>query len=520
MSAMLEIRGVDLPAVGIDPPVRSEASTLADLLRGLFRHGRAIGGIVALALVAALALVLLLPPRFEAQTKILVRVGREQIAPLEISGTKFSNFVLNQRTETANDEVEILRRPQLMDLAFGPLKAQLESRNAALRAARQDGPVAAAWSEAAQWTSGVVALVRMGLSDAGIITRETADMRLRRQFLDALGVSIIKETNILLLSFTWSDPVFAADAVNTYAAVYRSEHVRLENDVAGMAELYNAQVSRTEAELTQATANLNSFLAVQGFTDPIAEKQLVVNRMQVLEQQISDATVEEQQFGRQIDAYKVQFEQTQDWLETPAVAQTMLPGLSDLDTKHADLMVQRDRLLTQFMPESRQIRDVETQIARLRKTKLLSLTNFLKSRQQVERQRISYAQEQLARSHERLDRLTLVQQRLTGLQDQREQLLNQLKTYRSQAEYLGLQQALNDKGLASVTVLGLAQPPERPSSPRKGLIMGLAAVLSVLFAVAYAMIAELMFKGFRDEREVRTYLGLPTVAALPLTRIR
>jgi uncharacterized protein involved in exopolysaccharide biosynthesis len=91
----------------------------------------------------------------------------------------------------------------------------------------------------------------------------------------------------------------------------------------------------------------------------------------------------------------------------------------------------------------------------------------------------------------------------------------QLKTYRTQIEQLGINQALNDRGFASVTVLNPAVAPDRPSAPRKGMILGLAAGFGVLFAAAFVIVSEFFDRSFTGERDVARVLGLRVVATVP-----
>jgi uncharacterized protein involved in exopolysaccharide biosynthesis len=498
-------------------PETAERLTLHDAASALARHASAVILIVMTALVAATVAILLIPPTYRSETKILVRVGREQIAPLELSSTKFSNFVLSQRPETVNDEVELLRQPQLMDSVFGELKLLLAERQSA--AAKQDGgPLAATWARAGEVTAKWVEDARGALARTGLVEAMTPDMRLRQRFIDALGISVIKETNVIVLTFSWSDKIFATQAVNAYAEAYRQEHTRLESGIAGMAQLYTQEAARTDKALSQANAELNAFLTDEGIADPGAERQILLGRIQQEEQQISEALVAIEQIGQQIEGYRTQFAKSSDWLETPAIAMTALPGLSDLDAKHADLLVQRDRLLTQFRAGARQVQDLVAQISLLRQTKLQSLVNFLETRQLSERQRVDLVRGHLAQSRARFAQLSTVQEKFKTLQDRRDQLLEQLKTYRSQAEYLTLQETLNAKGLSGVTILGAADLPQSPVAPKKILILGLTLFLASLVASAYALVSERLFSGFRNERQVQAYLGLPTVATVPWVR--
>ena len=294
----------------------ADAVELSSITGALRRRLWPILLMVVVAVLLATAAIALLPRSYQAQTKVLVRVGREQVAPLEQSGTRFNNFLLTQRTETTNDEVEILRRPQLLDAAFPNLKALLEARRAAVP------PHAGPWQAALGWLEQTWAPVRVWLIDVNLVTNESPDQRLRQRFAAAIDVAVVRETNILVVGFTWDDPVFAAEALNAFLQTYEHEHVRLQSDVSGMADLYRKQAARTEAELGEATAALNRFATESGASDPAAERQVVIVRLQELGRELNDGNVEQQQTVRQMAEFRDQFAQTTNWLETPAIAQT------------------------------------------------------------------------------------------------------------------------------------------------------------------------------------------------------
>ena len=57
--------------------------------------------------------------------------------------------------------------------------------------------------------------------------------------------------------------------------------------------------------------------------------------------------------------------------------------------------------------------------------------------------------------------------------------------------------------------------PERPISPRKGRTLALAALLGLLLSSGYIVAMELMNRTIRTEEDVKNYLGLPVLGAIP-----
>ena len=77
---------------------------------------------------------------------------------------------------------------------------------------------------------------------------------------------------------------------------------------------------------------------------------------------------------------------------------------------------------------------------------------------------------------------------------------------------------MNDRDFASVTQLSPAMQPNRPSAPRKPLILGLAAAFALIAAAAYVIIAEFFDRSFSTDRDVARVLGLPVMASIPEAR--
>ena len=57
--------------------------------------------------------------------------------------------------------------------------------------------------------------------------------------------------------------------------------------------------------------------------------------------------------------------------------------------------------------------------------------------------------------------------------------------------------------------------PERPISPRTGRTLALAALLGLLLSSGYVVAMELMNRTIRTEDDVKNYLALPVLGAIP-----
>lgn len=514
----------DAPFSGSALPIIS----IRDIVEVIFRHMLAIVLIISLSIVGSVGYVMLVTPSYVSEVKILVRIGREKLAPLSVGTEPVTNFVFSERVENTNDQIEILRNPAMLAKVYPTLK----ERYLEILAMVHEKPPPTTileWAkylfaetkrgvmDAAEW---VMAMAKEPLYLLGISHRPTEDEMLMQKFASSFWVTFIKETNVIVLHFAWSDPEFAAFALNAYVDTYRREHVRVLSDLSGAVSFYNDQVARTDQELSNLNQEVDRYLADQRVTDPMSEKQLALTLINTLERQQSDALIAEQQTRARLTAYQRKYDETDEWLATPGVAQVTLSGLADLDARHGELLTRRNALLTQLRPGAREVKNLDAEIAALRAAKLNGLLNYLNDRlaNELEEQRVVTAK--LDEQRERLERLNLVTARYVAMQDRRDQLLNQLKSYRRQIELLGVHQALNEQNFASIAVLNRATPAVRPSMPRKGLIVGLSALFGTLFAISYVILREFFDNSFANERDVSQGLGLPLVATVPDIRQR
>ncbi len=514
----------DAPFGGTALPIIS----LRDIVEAIFRHMLAIVLILGLSVFGSVGYVMLVTPSYVSEVKVLVRIGREKLAPLTIGTEPSNNFVFNERVENTNDQIEILRNPAMMAKVYPTLKERFLEL-AAMARERPTPTTILGWAkyifaeakrgvmDAVDW---VMAMAKEPLYLLGISQRPTEDEVLLERFAASFWATFIKETNVIVMNFAWSDPEFAAFALNAYVDTYRREHVRILSDLSGAVAFYTTQAERTDQELTNVNRDVDRYLAEERLTDPTSEKQLALALINTLERQQSDARIAEQQTKARLAAFQRKYDESDEWLATPGVAQVTLSGLADLDARHGELLTRRNALLTQLKPGAREVKNVDAEIAALRSAKLNALMSYLNDRLANEQEEQRVVTAKLDEQRERLERLNVVTAHYVTMQDRRDQLLNQLKSYRKQIEVLGVHQALNEQNFASIAVLNRATPATRPSVPRKGMIVGLSALFGALFAISYVILREFFDNSFANERDVSQGLGLPLVATVPDIRAR
>ena len=496
--------------------------SMREILRAIGRRIWPATTIVVVAVLGTFVYLLLTTPTYVAVSKVLVKVGREKLSPLAMSGGASSNFVFSEKPENVNDEIEILQSSSVIDRSFPALQAKLEEID-------RDPANEAPPQTTIEWAKYVFRMLKRDLSEAGDWLLQTAkeplyqigfsqrlspETLLREKLIKALGVAGVKETNVFSVSFSWSDPNYAAFALNTIMDAFQQEHMRVQSNLGGPIDFYQDQQKRVATELIDTNKKIEAYVKVTGSSDPVAEKQTQLTLIGLLERQLADNVVAVQQTRERMDAVRNSADGS-SWPATPGVPQESMSGLVELDSRYAQLISNRNKLVAQWRADSPLVQDTDTQIARLRQQKQEALVNYLGDRIRIQNQAEVSIRGRLTEARAELNRLRDVEIGYLSLQAERDQRLTQLKDYEHQIGQLRVQRTLDSHDVSSVRVLNRASPPGVQSWPRKGLIMGLAALFGLLLAACYIMVMQFFDRTVSTERDLANVLGLPVVARIP-----
>ncbi|CAA2157988.1 hypothetical protein MBRA_03335 [Methylobacterium brachiatum] len=203
--------------------VADSAFDLRDALAALFRHIRPALLILAAAILGAGIYLLLTPAEYTADAKLIIRLGREKAAA-PVQGGANQNYMFSERAQNVNNEVEILRDPSIVRGEFAALKA--------ITPVGDLGPPPEEWMDwliyqgrvamrgAKAVKTWVVDTVRIPFEALGLLRHLSPDEKLFEAYLASFKVVFVKETDVILTGFTWTDPTFAAQALNRLLDAY------------------------------------------------------------------------------------------------------------------------------------------------------------------------------------------------------------------------------------------------------------------------------------------------------------
>lgn len=490
--------------------------SLRDLLYVLCRDRWRIAAVALAALaVAGGWLVVMADTIYVAESRVLVRMGREKLTGIETLNRDNANFLFQERGQDINNTIELLRDPQFIYPVLDKLAAGV---------APDPGPPAGLLQQAKQAfkqaVRAVVDVVTAPLYWMGMRTRLTPEEAMAQVLRSSLRVEGMEDTDVIRVTFAWTDPVFAAQAANTVVDALLSRQVQVYgSDAPG--KFYVAQLADQGERLRTAEQALERFRADNDITNLALQKEMLLREGHEAEARRDDVGLrlaehralegwlrdERQRLASSGDAA--------GWPTTPEVRGKPVLDLSALDRQFFELLARRTQLATTHLPNSPDLEQLRQRMAGLRQQKLDVIADHVRTALAIDGREHAALSALHAEKQQRLERLNAASAQHAELERARATAEQSLQAFNRKTEELRVADLLNDNRISGLRVMSAARPPATPAAPRKGLILGLALGIGLLLGLAYSALLEYFDHSFRGSEDVQGVLGVPLLMTVP-----
>ena len=359
-----------------------------------------------------------------------------------------------------------------------------------------------------------------------------------RELLSKVDVKPVVNTPIIGLSVTWRDPVTSAQIANAFGNVVVDRQRQL---VAGQADnaitFLNGQLPQAQKAMNDAQTQLASFEAQHHIADIGTQTQTLISSLATLDAKVGQTQADRQQAQAELSSAQAELKSTP---ATVTGGQTVAqnPVLAQLQSQLSQIDVQLQTALQQYTekhPTVIALRQQEAQIKReiaQTQSSVVANTNTIPNPvyQQIQQQAEQYAT-QIASDNAQLGALKMQQQQmnpqLAQLPAQTATLANlQRQSKAAEDVYTALQQKYNnaqiarDTALSDVTITQPADPHFADVKPHLILNLLLGVALGAVLAVLGAFVIDYLDNTIKDDRDVEQELALPSLAAIPLVKMR
>ena len=334
----------------------------------------------------------------------------------------------------------------------------------------------------------------------GTIEQWLSDLLLKK-----LDVEPSRESSIISIGFTGTDPRFAAIIANTFAKNYIQTSLELRLAPAKQtAEWFDQQITQLRENLDQAQQKLTAYQREKG----IVESE---ERLDVETRRMADLA------GQMISAQSASFDaisRTRDSSSLPEVINNpVVQGLKSQVAQGEGRLAELGKRVGMNHPDyQRAEAEVNSYKARLA-NELSTATRGVGATAGAARQRFN----ELSAAFERQKAKVL------GLKQQREEatllardLENAQRIYDSALQRYGQSRMEAQSTQTDIAVLNPAVPPTEPSKPRMLLNVLLSIFLGTILGVGVGFLVELLDRRVRSGLDIAAGLDIPVLAEVTL----
>jgi succinoglycan biosynthesis transport protein ExoP len=369
-----------------------------------------------------------------------------------------------------------------------------------------------------------------------------------RDFAKRFRATPVRNTNIVQITASDSTADGAQRLAQLWAQNYL-EHVRAlyEQNPTALVEKLSRELENQEQRLQTLSQRLTAFLKRRQMVAPEEELTKAVEKYADLLEQARNLEAQRLALERQIDAIQNELQRQPRFYEATRNL-AIPPEVQQLNTRIAELEIQRSGLLQEFQPSAPEVKILEEQIAQAKREREQILARA------VDQQFLTLAKQEavnpvyqnlLKGLLEAQSNLQAVEASLAVVgrqQAQFEQLFRQ--TPDTMAEYTALmrqynaaltiwtekvrayEQARAQQLIGKLSPILLQPPalPDRPVFPRPVLTMGLGIVLGLMLGIFLALAAAFRNCALANRWEVERLLGAPVLlearGALPPAQVQ
>jgi protein tyrosine kinase modulator len=480
---------------------RNFSFTLRDVVVICFRHKRIMTLSFCGILLGTILSALLLPSKYQADTKLLVKRERADavITPGEAAPVMFRDTVSE---EELNSEVELIHSEDVLREVV--ITCGLNRKNSLL------------------------SFINYGDSAEDKTAKAVAKLKAE------LIVDPIKQTNVIDVMYSNQDPKLAAEVLSTLNKAYIRKHVAVERP-AGQYEFFERETAQYKKALEEAEDRLREFSAQRGGVAPGLMRDLTIQKVNEFNSTLETTRSQLLETAKRIQALEKQAGSTPTRMTTQLRKTDDAQTLQTLKSTLTTLELKRTELLTKYQPTyplvkevDKELEDTRAALAKEESTPLHEETTdqnptytWVDSELAKARADMSSLQARAAATQaivnlytanaRELDKSSLLYQDLVRTQKASEE--NYL-LYLKKREEAQIADALDQTRILNVAV---AQEPVVPrlraQSPWLFGLMG--CLLAAVVSLGLAFTLDYMDPSFRTPLEVFTELKIPVLAAVP-----
>jgi uncharacterized protein involved in exopolysaccharide biosynthesis len=477
--AWIEIDGKQLPL--LEPPETEKVSPRR-IFHVLFKYKRMIRNTFLSIGVPLVVILLLMPQKYLASTKVLIKPGRAYLSLTPT--TQESALSVAPSSDVLNSEIQIIKSREVL--------LQLDKE---------------------------LPFPDTGWRDSGSPFA-----------IEALPV---KGTSIIQINLASTNAAWAAKVVNRAAELYQEQQIKVRK-THGIEKFYDEQDKRLRDDLLKAEEELKAFQQREGIVEAGTEVNSSLSALASAQKSLNETESAIRETEKRIGILETQLKGQQPTISSSKSINTD-PAYASIRARLTQLELDRQSLLQRYLPKDRLVLDKEREIAELKKqlqemekTTVGSESITLNSIHQRIMNELLAARVQLQTLREKRDsdanqvasygEMAAVKKKKSFEFDRLQQMVNAkrdaLALYKKRAEEARISDAMDEQKFGNAFILERAGLQLRYAGFSTTLLFVLIMFFSGSIAIGLAFLMHYFDPTVQDEVSIEQEFGLPVLATI------
>lgn len=494
------MKAVEAGGLGLSPPgnlpvvQRPPRSVPAMLGKSLRRHWLALLLVLVAAVLGTYGVALFITDQYEAQARLLVKLGRENTEVPQSVG-KGGVLSTGVRKEEINSEIQILTSRDLLRetvdrLGVDAFKLEPPPPRTLLQRIKHE--VRKVVRSARRWVEDTSVL--LGLSPA--LNDEQRAVKLLES---SLKVERERDSDVIGASLRLPDPGLATRALTVLVDLYLERHVEVRRDPA-LTAMFNEKTDTLRQQMVDLERRSRQVRSQRNVSALAEQRAQLLRRLHA---SYSETASLEQELGFLGRARPVSPGDDPAASVEAGRAQA-LPVLATLKERVTGLRLRRTELLYKFTPEADPVQAVDREIFEAEASMRSAVAGMLQAQRQTQR-----------RLETELAQLDTGESELTLLEQDRQLAQQSLLTYARRRDESLIADQLDRQRVSNVSLIAPVESPTEPHKSRKRLIVLLSLPFGILLGLGVAFLLTWFDPKVRDEDDLLEIDG-----AVPLGTLR
>lgn len=349
--------------------------------------------------------------------------------------------------------------------------------------------------------------------------------------LDKVGVGIVGRSNLIEVSYTASNPEWAAEFVNKLVQKHIERRGKLsqQSEARRFFESQREVLANKSREAEVALVDFNHRQGIDSLTPE--QRQGVRVRLTELQTMLGDS---ERELAEGTARIEFLTQEIKNYPKNIATESKIAQNQQFIRPKILELELQRSELLSKYAPTSVKVRDIDRQIAEAKRLMnansetLAETTNAINPAYQNLEVDLAQTKAQMAAVAARVEalRAQVAEHRtrvahldeISSEQERLEQAVASAKeaatTYAKKEEEARFTTALDESNLVSIAIAQSADVPTTPEKSKQTTMLALGAIVSLVAALGLAFLRDRLDPSVKSASEAKTVTGLPILAEI------